>query len=100
MGHIFKVGRIASIACSILVGLAFVLPATMTGRGGGMADGVIAAGYFLLPMAAAAIVAMSTAIWGAMEATRAKGKHPMIIYAPIIIVLGGVAMLFAMAALR
>jgi hypothetical protein len=100
MGHIHKVGRFASIACSILVGLAFVLPATMTGKGGGMADGVIAAGYFLLPMTAAAVVSMSMAIWGGMEATRTKQKMPPIIFAPIVIVLGGVAILFVMAALR
>jgi hypothetical protein len=100
MGHVHKVGRLASVACSILVGLAFVLPSTMTGRGAGIADDVIAAGYFLLPMAGAAIVAMSMAIWGGMEATRGKQKFEPVIFAPMIIVLSGVVMLFVVAALR
>ena len=66
----------------------------------GNGDGTIDAGYFLLPMAGAAIVAMSMAIWGGMEATRAKQKFEPVIFAPMIIVLSGVVMLFVVAALR
>ena len=100
MSPMHKVGRIASIATSIFVALAFTLPGTMTGKGGGMADGVIAAGYFLVCMAAAAMIAVSTAIWGRVEASRTSQPYDRILLAPLIIVLLGVVMLFVAAFLR
>ena len=100
MGPMRKVGRIASIATSIFVALAFILPRTMTGRGGGLADGAVAAGLFLVCMAAAAMIAVSTAIWGRVEARRTSLPYETILLAPLIIVLVGVAMLFVTAFLR
>ena len=95
-----KVGRIASIAASIFVALAFILPRTMTGRGGGLADGAIAAGYFLVCMAAAAMIAVSTAIWGRIESNRTSQPYERILLVPLIIVLSGVLMLLLTAFLR
>lgn len=95
-----RVGRIASIGTSIFVGLAFILPRTMTGQGGGLADGAIAAGYFLVCMAAAAMIAISTAVWGRVEASRSSQPYEKILLVPLIIVLLGVAMLFATAFLK
>jgi 4-amino-4-deoxy-L-arabinose transferase-like glycosyltransferase len=92
-----NVGRIASVGTSIFVALAFILPQTMTGKGGGLADGAIAAGYFLVCMAAAAMIAVSTAIWGRVEASRTSQRYDRILLVPLIIVLLGVAMLFVTA---
>jgi hypothetical protein len=95
-----KVGRIASIGTSVFVGLAFVLPQTMTGKGGGLADGAIAAGLFLVCMAGAAMIAVSTGIWGWFEARRTAQPLERIVLVPLIIVLLGVAMLFVTAFVR
>ncbi len=95
-----KVGRIASIGTSIFVALAFVLPQTIAGEGGGFADGAIAAGSFLVCMAAAAMIAVSTAIWGRMEASRESRPYDKILLVPLIIVLSGVAILFVTAYLK
>lgn len=95
-----KVGRIASIGTSIFVGLAFLLPRTMTGQGGGLADGAIAGGIFLVCMAAAAMIAVSTGIWGWFEAKRTARPFEGILAVPLVIVLLGVAMLFATAYLK
>lgn len=92
-----RVGRIASVGTSVFVGLAFILPRTMTGQGGGLADGAVAGGIFLLCMAAAAMIAVSTAIWGRVEASRSSLPYEMILLVPLVIVLMGVAMLFATA---
>lgn len=100
MSPMRKVGRIASIGTSIFVGLAFILPRTMTGQGGGLADGAIAGGLFLLCMAAAAMIAFSTAIWGRVEASRSSQPYERILLVPLIIVLMGVVMLFVTAFLR
>lgn len=100
MNPMRKVGRIAAIGTSVFVGLAFILPRTMTGQGGGMADGAIAAGLFLVCMAAAAMIAVSTAIWGWFASKRASQPFEMILAVPLIIVLLGVAMLFVTASLQ
>lgn len=100
MSPMHKVGRIASIGTSVFVGLAFVLPQTMTGQGGGMADRAIAGGIFLVCMAAASMIAVSTAIWGRVAASRSSQPFERILLVPLVIVLAGVAMLFASAYLR
>lgn len=100
MSPMHKVGRIAAIGTSIFVGLAFVLPQTMTGKGGGMADGAIAGGIFLLCMAAASMIAVSTAVWGRVQASRSSQPYETILLAPLIIVILGVAMLFVTAYLK
>lgn len=100
MTPLHKVGRIASIGTSIFVGLAFVLPQTMTGQGGGMADGAIAGGIFLVCMAAASMIAVCTAIWGRVAASRSSQPFETILLAPLIIVVLGVAMLFVTAFVR
>jgi hypothetical protein len=100
MNPMRKVGRIASIATSVFVALAFVLPQTVTGKGGGLADGTIAAGAFLVCMAAAAMIAVSTAVWGRVEAQRTSKPFDRILLAPLIIVVLGIAMLFVTAFLR
>lgn len=94
-----KVGRIASIGTSIFVGLAFVLPRTMTGQGGGLADGAAAAGIFLVCMAAAAMIAVSVAVWGRVEASRSSQPYEKILLVPLVIVVMGVAMLVVAASL-
>lgn len=100
MNAMRKVGRIASIGTSIFVGLAFILPRTMAGQGGGLADGAIAGAIFLVCMAAAAMIAVSTAIWGWFEAKRAAQPFERILAVPLVIVLLGVGMLFAAAFLK
>jgi hypothetical protein len=100
MNPMRKVGRIASVVTSIFVGLAFLLPRAMTGQGGGLADGAIAGGIFLVCMAAAAMIAVSTAVWGWFESKRASQPFEGILAAPLVIVLLGVAMLFATAFLK
>lgn len=94
-----KVGRIASIGTSILVGLAFTLPRMMSGQGGGLADGATAALLFLVCMAAAAMIAVSTAIWGRVEARRSSQPYDRILLVPLVIVVMGVVMLVATASL-
>ena len=95
-----KVGRIASIGTSIFVALAFILPQAMTGQSGGQADSAIAGGVFLFCMAAAAMIALGTAIWGRAEARRTALPYEKILLAPLIIVVMAAAMVFGTELMR
>ena len=72
----------------------------MTGQGGGLADGATAAGIFLVCMAAAGMIAVSTFIWGWFETKRVSQPFDRILAVPLVIVIAGVAMLFGAAALQ